>query len=44
MLLTNEGVQKFIRRKISATKGYDNTLNVAVYTAAVLIGVSAVPG
>jgi hypothetical protein len=39
----NEGMEKLIRSTASPTKGYDNTLNVGVYRAAFLIGVSEVP-
>jgi hypothetical protein len=37
-------MEELIRSTTSPTKGYDNTSNVGVYRAAVLLGVSEVPG
>ena len=37
-------MEKFIRFTTSPTKGYDNTANVGVYKATVLLGVSEVLG
>jgi len=42
--MNEKGMKKLITRTTSPTKGCDNTSNAGVYRAAVLLGVSEVPG